>query len=128
MTPRRKPSETLRRRNRPEEWTVLPRKCTARAPKWPDGDPTDLERTRWRELWALPVAAWWHELGIHPSIVAQYVKLSLERPEHSQVARLAGDLGMTPAAMLRHRLTVEQLEPEAPQASEDPYQHLYGTA
>ena len=125
MAPRRKPSETLRRRNRPEEWTVLPRKCTIPAPRWPDGDPTDAELKRFRELYRLPVAAWWAELQIHPSIVAQYVALSLERPEHSQVARLAGELALTPGAMARHRLTVEQPEPIGSGTADDPYQHLY---
>jgi hypothetical protein len=74
-------------------------------------------------LWTLPVAAWWHEQQLEPSIVARYVILAISKPEHASVTQLENALGLTPAAMLRMRLIVEQPEPQAKPAS-DPYRHL----
>jgi hypothetical protein len=77
----------------------------------------------WSRLWKLPVAAYWHELQVEPSIVATYVTLLERKPEHASVFKLATELGLTPAAMLRMRLVVEQPEQERkPKA--DPYRHL----
>ena len=74
-------------------------------------------------MWKLPVAAYWHELQVEPSIVATYVTLLQRKPEHASVLKLATELGLTPAAMQRLRLVVEQ--PEAERAPrEDPYHHL----
>jgi hypothetical protein len=120
----RKPPEQLRRRNRPEEWTVLPSEgCNLPAPKWPSGTPAKAEGDLWKRLWKLPIAAWWHEQKIEPSVVARYVVLAIEKPAHASVSRLEADLGLTPAALLRMRLVVEVPEPEA-KPTADPYRHL----
>ncbi len=117
----RKPSEQLRRRNAPESWTVLPREgCGLPVPKWPGpGAAPEL----WGRLWKLPVAAYWHETQVDPSIVSMFVTLSQSKPEHASVLKLATELGLTPASMLRMRLVVEQPEPEA-KPTVDPYRHL----
>jgi hypothetical protein len=120
----RKPSEQLRRRNRPEEWTILPSEgCKRAVPKWPTGSPSTVEAALWKRSWALPVAAWWHEQQIEPFIVGRYVALAVSKPAHAAVSRLEADLGLTPAALLRMRLMVEHPEPE-PEALPDPYRHL----
>jgi hypothetical protein len=119
-----KPREELRRRNRPEEWTVLPAEgCALAAPAWPTAKPSKPEADLWARLWRLPVAAWWHEQSVEPFVVARYVRLALERPEHATVSRLEGELGLTPAALLRLRLVVEHPEPEAA-GEPDHYEHL----
>lgn len=120
----RKPAEQLRRRNRPDEWTVLPADgCSKAAPKWPSGKPSAVESALWRRLWRLPLASWWWEQRIEPTIIARYVRLSLKRPEHATVGQLERELALTPAAMLRLRLVVEVPEPES-KPSADPYRHL----
>jgi hypothetical protein len=120
----RKPDEQLRRRNRPDSWTVLPAEgCSRAAPKWPAGKATTAEAALWKRLWHLPIAAWWREQQVEPMIVARYVRLSLQRPEHATVGQLERELGLTPAAMLRLRLVVEVPEPET-KPSADPYRHL----
>jgi hypothetical protein len=120
----RKPDEQLRRRNRPEEWTVLPGEgCKLPVPKWPAGKATSAESALWKRLWKLPVAAHWHEQKIEPTIVAAYVRLSTTKPEHASVLKLMSELGLTPAAMLRLRLVVEVPEPET-KPTADPYRHL----
>lgn len=122
----RKPEGQLRRRNAPEQWTALPAEgCNLKPPAWPVGKPSPSEKGLWADLWALPIAAWWHEQRIAPTVVARYVTLSLAKPEHAAVATLERELGLTPAAMLRMRLVVEEPETvEEPQAS--PYEHLKG--
>ncbi len=60
---------------------------------------------------------------ISPSVVCRYVQLALEKPEHATVGQLERELGLTPAAMLRMRLLVEQPEPTL-EALPDPYRHL----
>jgi hypothetical protein len=120
----RKPTEQLRRRNRPEEWTVLPAEgCALPAPKWPVGAPAKAEADLWRDLWRLPIAAWWHEQHVALTVIARYVKLSLAKPEHASVATLERELGLTPASMLRLRLVVEAPEVESV-SGEDPYADL----
>jgi hypothetical protein len=120
----RKPAEQLRRRNRPEEWTVLPAEgCGLSAPKWPTGRAAKAEADLWRRLWVLPIAAWWHEQRIEPAIIARYVRLATSKPEHASVSKLESDLGLTPAAMLRMRLVVEGPEPVY-ERGPDPYRHL----
>jgi hypothetical protein len=120
----RKPSEQLRRRNRPEEWTVLPAAGPKlAAPKWPGGKTTASEVALWRRLWRLPVAAWWREQQIDPGIVASYVRLATAKPEHASTLKLMTELGLTPASMLRLRLVVEQPEAER-KPKPDPYRHL----
>lgn len=117
----RKPTEQLRRRNPPEQWTSLPAEgCKLGVPRWlASGKPPAL----WARLWKLPIACYWHEQAIEPSVVARYVILSSVKPESPAVSRLEAELGLTPAAMLRLRVLVES--PEEPGAEEpDHYQHL----
>jgi hypothetical protein len=119
-----KPADALRRRNRPEDWTVLPAAgCSKPVPKWPSSKASSAETALWKRLWKLPVVAWWHEQKIEPTIVASYVRLASAKPEHASVLKLMTELGLTPAAMLRLRLVVEQPEPES-KPSVDPYRHL----
>jgi hypothetical protein len=120
----RKPLEQLRRRNAPEQWTVLPPDgCGLPAPRWPNGKPTAAEAALWKRLWASPVACWWHDQRLEPDIVARYVRLRFEKPALAVVARLEGELALTPAAQMRMRLVVEHPEPEA-RPTVDPYRHL----
>jgi hypothetical protein len=97
--------------------------CKSPVPKWPSSKATADEAALWLRLWVLPVAAYWHATRIEPSVVARYVRLALEMPAHASVSRLETDLGLTPAALLRMRLVVEEPEPEAEPAT-DPYKHL----
>jgi hypothetical protein len=69
-------------------------------------------------LWKVPIACYWHEQRIEPSVVARYVTLASEKPESPAVSRLEAELGLTPAAMLRLRLIVEKPEPVV-EASQD---------
>jgi hypothetical protein len=94
-----------------------------RPPVWPLGRAAKAEAELWRRLWALPIAAWWWEQKIEAFVVARYVRLALAKPEHAAVSRLEADLGLTPAALLRMRLTVEHPE-QQPAAVPDPYRHL----
>jgi hypothetical protein len=120
----RKPADQLRRRNAPEQWTALPAEgCSLPAPKWPRAKPSKDEAALWARLWALPIAAWWHDQRIEPFVIASYVSLALEKPAHASVLALARELGLTPASMVRMRLVVEHPEPEAVPAA-DPYRHL----
>jgi hypothetical protein len=120
----KKPVEALRRRNAPEQWTVLPAEgCDVAAPSWPNGKPSAAEAGLWKRLWASPVATWWHDQRIEPDIVARYVQLRFEKPGLAVVARLESELGLTPMALLRMRLVVEPAEVE-PEALPDPYAHL----
>jgi hypothetical protein len=120
----RKPAEQLRRRNRPEEWVALPSDgCKVAVPAWPTGQPSLPEKSLWNDLWALPIAAWWHEQHIARTVVARYVRLSVVKPEHATVGQLERELGLTPASMLRLRVTVEAPEAEL-EARPDPYAHL----
>jgi hypothetical protein len=120
-TPRKSPDQ-LRRRNPPEQWTSLPAEgCKLPTPKWPG--PTRKAPELWARLWRLPIAAYWHEQRIEPSVVARYVMLSTSKPESPAVSRLEGELGLTPAAMLRMRLVVEPPE-EAKAEEPDHYAHL----
>jgi hypothetical protein len=119
-----KPPGQLRRRNRPEEWVVLPRDgCTLPVPRWPNGKPSKDEAVLWQRLWKAPVAALWHEQAIDASVVARYVELRFAKPGLAALSRIEGELGLTPAALLRMRLVVEQPEP-APEPVQDPYAHL----
>src|SRR4051794_16965624 len=114
MAARKKPLEQLRRRNRPDEWVILPAEgCSVPPPRWPLGVASKDEAALWRELWRTPVASWWWEQRTPVSVVARYVSLSISKPEHAQVGSLERELGLTPASMTRLRLTIETPEPEA---------------
>lgn len=120
MPASKKPPERLRRRNAPEQWTVLPAGgTTGPAPTWPIGKASAEEVTLWKRLWALPVASWWREQAIEPTIVARYVRMIVENPKLTAAGRLEEALGLTPLGMVRLRLTVEQ--PEVAKAERDPY-------
>ena len=94
-----------------------------RTPKWPFARPSNYEADLWSRLWALPIAEWWHEQRIEPTIVATYVRLATSKPEHASCLKLMAELGLTPASLQRLRLIVEAPEEEAePRA--DPYAHL----
>ncbi|SRR6266542_5355732 len=117
----RKPTEQLRRRNPPEQWTSLPAEgCKLPVPKWTGAGKAP---ALWARLWRLPVAAYWHEQRIEPSVVARYVTIEMSKPESPAVSRLESELGLTPAALLRMRLVVEAPEPER-KPTADPYRHL----
>jgi hypothetical protein len=119
-----KSPEQLRRRNAPETWTVLPAEgCKVPVPKWPTGTPSREEAALWKRLWALPVAAWWHDQRLEPDIVARYVALRFAKPALAVLSRIEAELGLTPASLLRMRLMVEHPEPEQEQGP-DPYAHL----
>jgi hypothetical protein len=121
----RKPGEQLRRRNPPEQWTSLPAEgCKLAVPKWPGPEKPAQQPPLWARLWKLPVAAYWHETKIEPSVVARYVTLAATKPESPAVSRLEAELGLTPAAMLRMRLVVEPAEETSTAAEPDHYQHL----
>jgi hypothetical protein len=122
--PPRKPPENLRRRNAPEVWIGLPAEgCKVASPTWPLGKPSTAEAALWKRLWALPVAAWWHEQRIDPFVVARYVHVGLDKPEHAALGRLESELGLTPAGMVKLRLVVER--PEAPgPPKKDRYAHI----
>lgn len=93
------------------DWTVLAAGvCTRPAPKWPLAKRPAGAAALWTRLWALPVAGWWYEQRIEPSVIARYVVLALEHPTLTATARLEADLGLTPAGMARLRLVVERLE------------------
>jgi hypothetical protein len=116
----RKPPETLWRRNAPESWTSLPAAgCSLATPKWPFARPSNYEA----DLWALPIAEWWHEQRIEPTIVATYVRIATSKPEHASCLKLMAELGLTPASPQRLRLIVEAPEEEA-EPRGDPYAHL----
>jgi len=118
-----KPPENLRRRNKPEPWVVLPAQGSKVAPPaWPLGKPTAPEAALWKRLWALPVAAWWWEQRIDPFVVARYVRVGIDQPQHGALGRLESELGLTPAAMARLRLVVEQ--PEVPKPKSNRYAHI----
>ena len=120
----RKPPEALRRRNAPEQWTSLPAEgCSLRAPAWPFGKAGKDEADLWARLWRLPIAQWWHEQRIEPTIVAVYVRLATSKPEHSSTMKMMTELGLTPASLQRLRLVVEAPEQEA-KPTADPYRHL----
>lgn len=121
----KKPAEQLRRSTQPEQWVALPADgCRLPVPKWPDGKPTAAESELWQRLWRLPVAEWWHAQRLEPSIVARYVSLRFAKPALAVLSRLEGELGLTPASLLRMRLTVEGPESEREPPGEDHYAHL----
>jgi hypothetical protein len=119
-----KPPEALRRRNAPEQWVALPAEgCLLPIPAWPDGKPTEEQAALWSRLWRLPLALWWHDQAIEPSVVARYVELRFTKPALAVLSRIESELGLTPASLMRLRLIVDRPEPE-PVLGEDPYAHL----
>jgi hypothetical protein len=84
--------------------------CRVHAPAWPVGDPTEDELATWRHLWALPVAAWWHEQHVSPGVVARYVTLRIAKPEHAATGQLERELALTPASAARAKLVVGRVQ------------------
>jgi hypothetical protein len=88
-------------------------------PKWPSGHkPSDAERKAWRRLWALPQAVAWQDMPGCAELVERYVRVScataadlddgtVKAATLAQLARMEGDLGLTPAALARLRWKVE---------------------
>jgi hypothetical protein len=112
----RKPPETLRRRNAPESWTSLPAAgCSLAAPKWPFGKPSKDDADLWSRLWALPIAEWWHEQRIEPTIVATYVPLATSKPEHASCLKLMTELGPSPVISPNVRPGPKRRRPGFPQ-------------
>jgi hypothetical protein len=108
----RKRSEQLRPKTVPDTWAALPPDgCDVQPPAWPIGRASGPQPEMWRRLWSPPVAAWWWAQRIDPSVVARYVELPLAEPEVATLSRLESELGLTPASLLRLRLTVEHPEP-----------------
>jgi hypothetical protein len=111
MAPVPKPAQIRRRRNQAPSDAVLPRKTTRKAPAWPYGAPGASETALWESLWRRPIATLWHDQGIEPTIVGRYVRLALVEPMTPSIAAQVGSLetalGLTPQAMVRLRLRVE---------------------
>lgn len=111
-------------------FTALPAGGPGRpAPKWPDGKPSPDEARLWADLWARPIAWWWWEQRIPPVVVARYVRQTvLDRDEPKlklglALSRLERDLGLTPEALEKLRLTVEPSESKKPRRK-SAYAHL----
>jgi len=114
-------TDELPRRGEHGEITVLPPDgCTRTAPAWPDGKPSVRESAIWKHLWGLPVAAWWWEQRTSPEVIARYVALRVNRPEHAATSQLERELGLTPASMKRAGLVVGVVPIEEPLA-DNPY-------
>jgi hypothetical protein len=117
MAPVPKPAQIRRRRNQAPSDAVVPRRTTRKAPSWPYGSPAASEAALWQSLWRRPIATLWHDQGIEPTIIGRYVRLALSEPMTpslaAQVGSLETALGLTPQAMARLRLRVEDDRPEA---------------
>ncbi|MDY1005734.1 hypothetical protein [Curtobacterium sp. CFBP9011] len=109
------PNPDARRRNKRQVDFVLPRGGRkGRAPAFP------IKGTRvpatWADLWKLPQAAAWEQLGIART-VARYAMLlqQAEKPGaaaslHNEVRQLEDRLGLSPMAMLRLRWVISEDE------------------
>ena len=98
--------------------------CGRSVPGWPLGKASSVESALWKDLWRRPIAEWWHLTATAPLVVARYVRLVLADPAHAQVGLLEKELGLTPASLVRLKLTVDEPEPVAVKATRDPYKHL----
>jgi hypothetical protein len=111
MAPVPKPAHIRRRRNQAPSDAVLPRRTSRKPPAWPYGAPGAAEAALWESLWRRPIATLWHDQGIEPTIVGRYVRLALVEPMTpslaAQVGSLETALGLTPQAMVRLRLRVD---------------------
>jgi hypothetical protein len=111
MAPIPKPANIRRRRNQAPSDAVLPRRTTRKPPAWPFGSPGPSEAALWGSIWRRPIATLWHDQGIEPTIVGRYVRLALVEPMTpslaAQVGSLETALGLTPQAMVRLRLRVD---------------------
>jgi hypothetical protein len=122
------PKAANRRQNRGTNpsFAVLPRDLSSkRAPKWPFSSPEPAEKKLWADLWSRPIAAVWHSQQIPPAVVARYVHLavldaaSISPRNGAALAALENALGLTPAAMARLHLRVD----DSPELTvvDDPY-------
>jgi hypothetical protein len=86
--------------------------CPIPAPPWPYGKPSADELSLWRDLWSRPIAAMWHAQRIPPVVVSRYVaawfREAADPKAHlgSTLARLEGELALTPGALARLHLKV----------------------
>jgi hypothetical protein len=131
-----KPPEQRRRRNKPEQWTILPSEgCSLAPPGWPlERKPTKAEASYWAKVWELPIAWWWHEQKISPFVIARYVRtycqdvIDPNRKLGPAVSRMERDLGLHPEALVKLRLVVAEDEEAVPQGSSSVksrhYRHL----
>ena len=116
------PAAQRRRRNAAPSDAVLRPSCRLRPPKWPLVASNEAQAALWRDLWHRPVALVWHSQRIPPSVVARYVVLACMTPTaaiSSQLTTMETQLGLTPAAMARLRLRVEEPETAAPAVMEN---------
>ncbi len=117
MPPVPKPASILRRHNAAPSDALLPARGPRSRPRWPFPGPSEAETALWRSLWRRPVANVWATQRVEPSIIARYVRLALVLPltpaQCAQLTALESALGLTPAAMARLRLKVEEPAPAA---------------
>jgi hypothetical protein len=98
-------------------YSTLPASVSGlRTPSWPLGEASADELRLWRDLWHRPVAALWHAQRVAPAIIARYCRMLVadtSGPSRAGAAlsRLEGDLGLTPAALARLHLRVEEPAP-----------------
>lgn len=87
--------------------------CKRTPPAWPLGEPTPDEAKLWRDLWRRPIAAMWWAQRVPPVIIRRYVQALVRDANDpkaklgSTLARLEGELGLTPGALARLHLKVE---------------------
>jgi hypothetical protein len=87
-----------------------------KAPPWPFGTPSEVERQLWRDLWKRPVAHLCRSTFIAPAVVARYVKVLCANPAAGSLAQMENGLGLTPASLAR--LGVQFAQPRRPLSDE----------
>lgn len=121
------------RRNKPEQWTVLPAEgCDKSAPEWPfPRKPTKAEAAYWEHVWKQPIAWWWHEQQVSPYVIARYVKTFCKDASDvtlklgPAVSRMERDLGLHLEGLAKLRLIVaEEGEEVRDQAGKGRFKHL----
>lgn len=101
------------------DWLTLPADGhVGPVPAWPFTKGSTRERAIWAKLWRTPQAFAWSQLGVWPSDVALFVRLSVEAEngdlKAAGEARQWNDrLGLNPDAMLRKRWRLESKQSEA---------------
>jgi len=135
--------EALRRERDADEWETLPAKGRpGRAPAWPLGKATALERRFWTREWKRPQAIVWERNGQELE-VALYVRAladSLQPGAPVTLLRLVRqhqeDLGISLTGLARHRWRIEEAAPKngrsrrssraTPRSSRERFQVLSG--
>ena len=112
-----KPREQLRRRNAPEQWTILPAAgCSLLRPEVAGRSAVEAGGGSLGSSMA-GAAGGVLAQAIEPDVVARYVSLRYAKPELAALSRMEAELGLTPAALARLRLTVEEPTPAGPPRS-----------